>query len=90
MSTRAQLILVGLVCFLVGCLVTPHLAFVHAQEAPKGPKWTHGLDLKVRKGGEAEFSKDTKKIGIEVFRDENNNNLIYVSDTGSIAVIAGK
>jgi hypothetical protein len=90
MSKRAQLALVGLVCFLIGCLVTPHLPFVHAQEAPKGPKWSHGLDLKVRKGGEAEFSKDTKKIGVEVFRDENNNNLIYISESGCIAVVPGK
>jgi hypothetical protein len=90
MSKRSAFLVVGLVCFLLGCLLAPHLPFVQAQDVAKGPKWLHGLDLKVRKGGEADFSKDTKRIGIEVFRDENNNNLIYVSETGSIAVVPGK
>jgi hypothetical protein len=89
MSKRAQVIGIGLICFLFGCLVAPHLPFVHAQE-PKGPKWLHGLDLKVRGGGQSEFTKDTKKVGVEVFRDENNNNLIYVTEAGAIAVVAAK
>jgi hypothetical protein len=28
--------------------------------------------------------------GAEVHRDENNGNLVYMSETGSIAVAAGK
>jgi hypothetical protein len=55
----------------------------------KGPKWLHGLELRCRKGGEADFSKDTKKFGVEAFKDENNGNLVYVSEVGSIAVLPG-
>jgi hypothetical protein len=57
---------------------------------PKNPTWKHSWDLKVRKAGEKDFNKDTKKIGVEVFRDENNGNLIYISETGSFATIGGK
>src|SRR4051794_8283443 len=89
MSKRVQVVLVGLVCFLAGALVAPRLPFVHAQDANKvkPPEWLHGLEMKVRKAGEADFGKDTKKYGLEVFRDENNGNLVYISETGSIAVI---
>lgn len=59
---------------------------LYAQEA-KGPKWSHGLMLRVRKSDEPDFTKDTKKVGIEVFVDENNGNLIYISENGSIAVV---
>ncbi len=89
MSQRVQIVLIGLVCFLVGCLLAPHLPLMHAQET-KGPKWLHGLDLRVRKGGEADFTKDTRKFGIEVFRDQSTNNLVYVSETGSIAVVPSR
>jgi hypothetical protein len=89
MSQQRQLFLMGLVCFLLGCLLAPQLPFLRAQEA-KGPKWLHGLDLRVRKGGEAEFSRDSRKVGVEVFRDENTGNLIYVSDTGAIAVVPAR
>lgn len=86
MSQRLQIVLIGLVCFLLGCLLAPHLPLVQAQEA-KGSKWLHGLELRVRKGGEAYFSKDTRKFGIEVYLDENTKQWIYISETGSIAVV---
>ncbi len=86
MSQRVQILLVGVLCFLLGCLLAPHLPLVHAGEN-KGPKWLHGLDLRVRRGGEADFNKDTRKIGVEVFRDESTNNVVYISETGSIAVV---
>jgi hypothetical protein len=57
---------------------------------PKNPTWKHSWDLKVRKAGEKDFNKDTRKIGVEVFRDENNGNLVYITETGSFAVVAGK
>jgi hypothetical protein len=81
--------LIGLVCFLLGALVSHHVPFVQAQET-KGPKWLHGLDLRARKGGEKDFTKDTRTYGIEVFRDENTGNLVYISETGSIAVVPAK
>jgi hypothetical protein len=58
--------------------------------SPKGPDWLHGLDLKVRKGGTHDFDPMTKSYGLEVFRDENNGNLIYISEAGSLAVVPGK
>jgi hypothetical protein len=89
MSKRIQFFLVGLVCFVLGAA----LAFpvVHAQgDKAAAPEWKHGMELRVRKAGEPDFNKETKKVGIEVFQDKNNGNLIYISETGSIAVIAGK
>jgi hypothetical protein len=56
----------------------------------KGPKWQYGLSVRVRKGDENDFTKDTKRFGLEVYRDENTNNLIYMSETGSIAVVPAK
>jgi len=51
------------------------------------PTHRYGMNLKVRKAGEETFTKDTRKFGIEVFKDENNGNLIYVSETGGFAVV---
>jgi hypothetical protein len=87
MATRTQLLLVALICFLTGAFCT-HLPFARAQdEKAKVPVWKHGMEVKVRKAGEADFNRDTKRFGIEVFQDENNGNLIYLSETGSIAVV---
>jgi hypothetical protein len=52
----------------------------------KDPVWEHAMNLRVRKSGEKDFTGDTKKYGVEVFRDENTGNLIYISDVGAIAV----
>ena len=83
--------LVGLVCFLVGLAVGHVSPLADAQGTKtKGPNWQHGLNLKCRKSDEENFSDKTKKWGIEVFKDENNGNLIYISEAGSIAVIPGK
>jgi hypothetical protein len=91
MSKRVQITLLALVCFLLGCLVTQNLPFAQAQEKQvKKPQWLHGLSVKVRAAAEEDFSDKTKKVGIEVFRDENNGNLIYITDTGSVAVVPGK
>ena len=54
--------------------------------ANKTPKWIHSVDLAVRKGGVKEW-KDAAKFGIEVYRDGNTGNLIYVTENGSIAII---
>jgi hypothetical protein len=56
----------------------------------KAPTWLHGLEFRVRKAGEGEFGAGTKKWGMEVFRDENNGNLVYISETGSLAVAPAK
>jgi len=52
----------------------------------KAPDWKHGMELRVRKAGEKDFSKDTKKYGVEVYKDENTGSLIYVCETGDLAV----
>jgi hypothetical protein len=59
-------------------------------KSAKSPEWLHGLEFRVRKAGEEEFGKDTKKWGLEVFRDENNGNLVYISETGSLTVVPAK
>jgi hypothetical protein len=56
----------------------------------KEPVFRHAMNLKVRRAGEKDFGKDTKRYGIEVFSDENNGNLVYLGDTGSIAVVPAK
>ena len=91
MSKRVQLLLVCLVCFLLGCLIAPQLPFAQAQDKQvKKPQWLHGLSVKVRAAKEEDFTESTKKVGIEVFRDENNGNLIYITETGSISVVPSK
>ena len=50
------------------------------------PEWKRGFSLKARKGGEKDFEK-AAKYGVEVFEDKNTNATIYISDTGSIAVL---
>lgn len=52
----------------------------------KNPKWVHSVDLAVRKGGVKEW-KDATKFGIEVYRDGNTGNLVYVTEHGHIAII---
>src|SRR5262245_35725049 len=54
----------------------------------KDPVWFHGLELKVRKAGEKEFDKDTKKVSLEVYKDENTNQLFYLTEEGAVAVTA--
>jgi hypothetical protein len=91
MTRLTPVFIVGLVCFALGCLLASSTPLpLRAADTPKGPRWSHGLDLKCRKGGEPDFTKDTKKFGVEVFRDEHTGNLIYISETGSIAVVSGR
>jgi hypothetical protein len=60
-----------------------------ADAKPKAPEWLHGLNLKCRRGGEKDFTPKTQEFGIEVFRDANNGNLIYISEKGTLAVVPG-
>lgn len=70
-----------------------HIAIIpdaaETKSGGKAPEWLHGLDLSCRKHDEPNFSKDTRKFGVEIFRDENNGNLIFLTETGSIAVTTG-
>jgi hypothetical protein len=56
---------------------------------PKGAPLLHGMNLKVRKAGEKDFTKDTKKYGVEVYEDSNNGSILYLSETGAIAAVPG-
>jgi hypothetical protein len=56
----------------------------------KGPIFLYGLELTARKAGEARFTKDTNKYGVEVYRDHTNSSLIYITEDGNIAVVPGK
>jgi hypothetical protein len=58
-------------------------------QKPKELEWSHAFDLAVRKYGEAEFTKETQKFGVEVFKDDNNNLAVYVSEKGGLAVCEG-
>jgi hypothetical protein len=51
------------------------------------PKHLYGYELRVRKGPEGDFTKDTQKFGVEVVKDEGSNVLLYISDTGALAAI---
>jgi hypothetical protein len=53
----------------------------------KGPKWHHALEPKVRAPDQDEFD-NAKRVGLEVFKDENTGGLIYVTETGAIATAA--
>jgi len=90
MSTRMKLLVVGLVAFLLGALIAQNVPLVSAQTPNvKSPTWLHGMNIKARNSTETSFEK-AKAFGIEVFKDENNGNLIYISETGSIAVVPAK
>lgn len=72
---------------------TGSIAVVPTEGAPeavkgggKAPEWLHGLDLACRKFNEPNFTKDTKRYGIEVFRDETTNCLIFLAENGNITV----
>jgi hypothetical protein len=91
MTKRTGTVAVGLVAFVLGGVAAQFLPHVCAQGTDiKSPKWQYGLMVRARKGEEKDFNAETKKIGVEVYRDDNNGNLIYVTESGSIAVVPGK
>jgi hypothetical protein len=93
MSKRTVTLLVGLVVFLLGTIIGQQLPAIQAQPKTAPPKDAtpiHGFNLRIRGVGEQKFTADSKRIPVEVFRDENNGNVIYISEAGSIAVVPGK
>jgi hypothetical protein len=69
--------------------VVPAGNFARPQQT-KTPTWLHDQDVRVRRGGEKEFTDKTRKWGVEVFRDENTNNAIYITEAGALAVLPPK
>ena len=55
----------------------------------KAASWHYALGPAVRSADEAEFGRTTPRFGMEVYTDENNGNLVYLSETGSVAVVSG-
>lgn len=90
MSKRTLWVAIGLICFLAGLVVGQQVTSAQPPaSAAKAPVWKLGLDLKARQGGTDDFDK-ARKYGVEVFLDANSNNLVYISETGSIAVVPNK
>jgi hypothetical protein len=52
----------------------------------RGVTWKSAMILKARKGGDPKFD-NAAKYGIEVFQDNRNGNLIFICETGAIAVL---
>ena len=71
--------LVGVVALAAGAVGQP--------PAAQKPVWVYAHDLRVRKGGEKDFTKDTPKIGVEVFKDEAGGALVAVTQVGDLAVV---
>src|SRR5262245_10725553 len=60
------------------------------REQPSKPlAWLYRLRLPVRGWDEKDVSEGTRKVGLEVYRDETHDSLVYLSDTGAIAVVRG-
>jgi len=90
MSKRLAYVLMGTIGFLMGIIVSSQTGVLQAQgakEEEKKPVWSHAYELKVRKTGEQNFTADTKKVAIEVFKDAANGNIIYITEGGAIAVV---
>jgi hypothetical protein len=68
-----------------GFVATAPFGGKFAPEA-KGVTWKGAMALRARKAGEPEFPK-ARKYSIEVFEDNRTGNLIFICETGSIAVL---
>ena len=75
-----------------GCInLAPNFAGLNPPLNPsKGPVWLTGLDLPARKAGMVKFEKTTKVHSMEVFRDPNVDNWLFITDQGNIASNTGK
>lgn len=56
----------------------------------QGPDWITGLDLQSRKAGQKTFDKTTQVFAMEVFRDPNAGNFMFITEKGLLAVTAAK
>jgi len=80
------------VCFLAGWIAAqfPMTRAWGWQSSVKDPQHVAAMNVQVRMAQERDFTDSTMKYNIEVYRDENNGNLIYICETGSISVVPGK
>src|SRR5262249_44407868 len=87
MSTPSSATWIRPAGLLAGLFLLLAASTVPAQQKVKEPTWLHGLELRVRKANEPDFTKDTKKWGVEAFKDDNTGCLLYISETGSIVAL---
>jgi formylglycine-generating enzyme required for sulfatase activity len=69
--------------------VLPGARSFKAPKQAKAAAWLHGLDLKVRTATQARFDRFTRVWSLEVYRDDNNANLVYIGEGGRLAVVPG-
>src|SRR5580765_8244349 len=71
--------------------LAPNFAGLNVPLNPsKGPAWLTGLDMPTRKAGVLKWEKGTKVHSMEVFRDPNTDNWLYITDAGNVAAANGK
>jgi hypothetical protein len=54
----------------------------------KGAKSLYGMGLLIRKAAEVTDATTKPNLGVEVFADPNSGAFVYISETGSVAVVA--
>jgi len=60
------------------------------ENKPKAPEWKSSAVIAVRKAGENEVNATTRRVGVEIFKDETTGTWLFVSETGDIAVAPAK
>ena len=92
MSKRVQLTIVGLVCFILGAAAAFPVVYAQDNKA-KPPEWKHGMELRVRKAGEADFiieavpeDAETKKKLIQQLDGICGEETIFASCTSAIPI----
>jgi hypothetical protein len=74
--------------FATGLAVLLGAGLVAAQVPAGGAKpitSVYGHDLRVRPGGQKDFTKETPKVGVDFFHDAANGCLLAVTETGNLA-----
>jgi hypothetical protein len=66
--------------------VVPGAGSFKAKKSAKAANWLHALAFKVRKAGQQSFDKDSMTWELEVYRDDNTGNLVYISSGGLLTV----
>src|ERR1019366_6614978 len=83
---------IGLYISEVGSIaLAPNFATIQVPVKPStSAKHFTGLDLPARKAGVVKWDKMTGVHSMEVFRDPNANNWLYITETGNLAAADGK
>lgn len=88
MTRHVQMLLVAVAAFLLGWVTSQQVPALHAQQTNLVTKNLVGQDVQVRPVGVNEWAK-AKKFGVEVVQDRFGN-LLYITETGAIAVTPAK